>query len=764
MLLNSRQGSRRNSLRSAVLTSSILVAICSSMLDAEVLERVVRFETIAKSGAPVRAAVVILKRTDTIGSELNIPILDGVGTASLPDGSAWAVTVSAPGWWAPPDVVTAGAQSANSSYRLTLWPTGTVHGVIGVANAKDQLPRNLRIHLDNPPLAQAATSIPSGTAAACPVNETGEFTCELPAALIDLTFRTEGYVPVYRWAVRIEAAKDRDLGKLLLRPGASLSGWAILDDGAKVSGARARLQRMVSGNAALPLAARFERIVDESLLDERGFFQLRGIDPGAYTLTIEKQGYAPTVISGMTLYRGSESRLKQTIVLHRPLEITLRITPPLDPSRKPWQYSVLRASELTGSYETTSGSEGSADSGGLVHMPGQTPGHYRFAISDSAENVLARRSFDVTSQTDAHQTISIETIHISGKVTVGERPIKAELWFGGRSGTKHVKSESSADGSYEAILPNAGHWRVQVSASEPRLDSFASTTIDADSKNEAVADLRLADTGIDGQVVDEKGKAVSGAEVAAGISGEVLRARTDPAGNFSFSALPEGTVTLTAEARIQGQSRSSEELKAVLHDGTRFGPVQLKLETSHTINGHVVGAEGPVPGATVSVHTTAPFHESFETATTDLGGRFRIDVPDGATAATAVVSPPGHALRSFDFEINGSPVKLTVPNAGGTLELFYNPPASREPEVLFLSQDGHDVPLSELFRWAVGHGMPIPEQGGLFRIPDMAAAAYRICRVRLAGADPETLRLRHAPASTCKDGYLGLGGTLRLEP
>lgn len=733
-------------------------------MGAEVSERVVRFETVAKSGAPVRAAIVILKRTDRVGSELNIPIVDGFGTVPLPDGSVWAVTVSAPGWWAPPDVVTGGDQSAISPHRLTLWPAGTVHGVIAVANATDQLPRSLRIHLDNPPLAQAATSIPAGAAAACPVNEKGEFTCELPAAMIDLTFRAEGYVPVYRWAIRIEAAKDRDLGKLLLRPGASLSGWASLDDGANVSGARARLQRMVSQNAALPLAARFERIVDESLLDERGFFQLRGIDPGAYTLTIQKQGYAPAIINGMTLYRGSESRLKQTIVLHRPLEITLQITPPLDPSGKPWQYSVLRASELTGSYETTAGSEGSADSGGLVHMPRQTPGHYRFAISDSAENVLARRSFDVTSQADAHQTIAIQAIHVSGKVMIGERPIKAELWFGGRSGTKHVRSESSADGSYEAVLPNSGRWRVQLSASEPRLDSFASATIDPDSKNEAVADLRLADTGIDGQVVDDKGGPVSGAEVAAAISGEVQRARTDSAGNFSFSALPEGTVTLTAEARIHGQSRSSEELKAALHDGTRFGPVELKLEPSHTINGRVVAAEGPVPGATVSVHTMAPSHESSETATTDLSGRFQIDVPDGATAATAVVSPPGHALRSFDFAIDGAPVTLTVPNGGGTLELFYNPPPSQEPEVLFLSQDGHDVPLSELFRWAVGHGMPIPEQGGLFRISDMAAAAYRICRVRLAGADPQALRLRHAPPATCKDGYLSLGGTLRLEP
>ena len=127
----------KNSLKSTVLISFILVGICSSMLAAEVLEREVRFETIAKSGVPVRAAVVILKRTDTVGSELNIPMVDGTGTARLPDGSTWAVTVSAQGWWAPPDVVTGGPQNASSSYRLTLWPTGMIHGLIRVANAKD---------------------------------------------------------------------------------------------------------------------------------------------------------------------------------------------------------------------------------------------------------------------------------------------------------------------------------------------------------------------------------------------------------------------------------------------------------------------------------------------------------------------------------------------------------------------------------------------------------------------------------------------------
>ncbi|MEO1366411.1 MAG: hypothetical protein AAFX50_04495, partial [Acidobacteriota bacterium] len=61
--------------------------------------------------------------------------------------------------------------------------------------------------------------------AACTVSELLELECKAPRGLLDLQLQVADFAPIYRWDLAAE--REAPLGKLVLRPGASISGWIV---------------------------------------------------------------------------------------------------------------------------------------------------------------------------------------------------------------------------------------------------------------------------------------------------------------------------------------------------------------------------------------------------------------------------------------------------------------------------------------------------------------------------------------------------------
>src|SRR5207302_4902349 len=88
-------------------------------------------------------------------------------------------------------------------------------------------PKGFKVRVDVPP---GATKLPGPGSAetACTVAEDGTFACDVPARTLDLSFHAEGFTPAYRWGVKIEKQARRDIGRMLLSQGSSVSGFVAL--------------------------------------------------------------------------------------------------------------------------------------------------------------------------------------------------------------------------------------------------------------------------------------------------------------------------------------------------------------------------------------------------------------------------------------------------------------------------------------------------------------------------------------------------------
>jgi hypothetical protein len=51
----------------------------------------------------------------------------------------------------------------------------------------------------------------------------------VPAATFDFVLSAEGFIPQYRWGLKVLAGKTTDLGTVELKRGASVAGWVEVE-------------------------------------------------------------------------------------------------------------------------------------------------------------------------------------------------------------------------------------------------------------------------------------------------------------------------------------------------------------------------------------------------------------------------------------------------------------------------------------------------------------------------------------------------------
>jgi len=536
-------------------------------------------------------------------------------------------------------------------------------------------------------------------------------------------------------------------------PGASLAGWVVTEDREPLP------EELEVRLAPRSIAGGDTRVTDGMRelaltlqVGEDGFFQFGGIAPGDYVLLVEAPGYATASLAPVEIREASETLLDQPVVLHPPIDLVLEIDPPLDFQRRPWLVSALRASDDTGAFDRRPFHDGAVGEDGRLELPDQTPGLFSLAIRDAEGNVYWRDSFwRVETVADAVRRIELPLVVVRGKVTLGNKPLPAVLWFGGRMGPRRIAVEADDDGLFEGLLPEEGNWWVDVVSTDQDVKRSLWVEVDPDSEGVAEIEIRLPDTEVHGLVLGPNETPEAGAQLVIDDSqGGSVTASADEVGRFRVRGLPPGQLGLVATGRAN-PSASTGAVAAQVQEGATTGPIVLRLIDTRTIEGLVLSGGFPVPGAVVRAMPGSGGLGA--QARTDVAGRFALDLRADATLVHLEVAPPRGGLTAARVDVSGpEEIVLDAGTDPGSLRVLL--PEGEQPPTaeLRLFQDEIQVSGSTLFEWMLGHGAPVlVRETRDFTLPRMAPGAYRLCFGEPAGDVP------------CTSGYLVPGGTLELS-
>jgi hypothetical protein len=684
--------------------------------------------------------------------------------AALPVGSQWTLIADFPGFFAPTSVlqVPRDASTHPLDVQVTLRPAGTLTGKL-VGERKEKLPERLEVRFEPTREALAKKQdIPPGSSP-CAIGSSGDWRCRLPAGRLDVALHPKGFVPQYLWNVEVTAGATSPLGVWKLQRGASVAGWITREDGAPAEKCRVRLEPMTApGRPNDPTLEFLRTVASEVPCQKKGFFQLSGVRPGSYAV-VAQENDAKAQMSPVEVWEGAESRLTLPIVLRRPVDFEVTLSPPADWLGRPWRFEALRANEYRAGWEEPS-FRAEATPEGRVRIPKRSPGRFWMIVYDRLGNqVFSDPHVDLLDPSQPYP-INIDLLWVKGKVRLGDQPVSGRLFFGGRSGAVSIEMSSDADGRFEGPLPKPGSWRVDIEGTEPALRTFAKVEVKKPKGDHASVDIDLPDTKVYGRVVDPSGRPAPGADVTLSSRESTLATKADEKGEFEIRAFPKGASELAAERAAEGGHEVSDSYMFEVSGDAPQGPVVLTLRRNRTIRGRVVAATGPVIGASVNAWATLGGNGVASTLRSGLDGSFELKVPVGTQAVQAIVSPPGGALRAYEVNVSSDAELLfQVETQGGDLVVT---PAKNEPSddrQLAVWQDDIAIPLGMLVRWAEGHGVRFAfQQGREIRIPQLAPGRYTVCFGAAEVVAPSELEAWKSRAK-CASGFLAAASTLDLR-
>lgn len=714
-------------------------------------------------------AQVTLRRPDSaVEAPTKTIRVPGTATFEVEGGAGWTASVAAPGFWSRPGVVV----PTGPETHLELWPAGRVEGELAAAPGMI-VPESLTARFEAVP--GASTPLPRASVV-CPVLQR-RFRCDVPAGLLDLRLRARGFISQYRWGVKVPARRALDVGVLDLRPGASLVGWVQVPGREKAEDCRVELRPQAAGSASSPTDEARHGRIRQAAVSSRGFFELDGMAPGSYRLTVQHPHLATATVGPLGVLFGSETEV-DPIRLQPPIRLEAHLHPATDPYGSRWTVDLLREGAAPGSSESVATSTASAE--GVWRAPGLSPGHYFLRVAGSHNARWAYQALEAVPGM-APVEVDLPVVQVEGEVRLGKEPLEALIWFGGQNGARRIAARSQVDGRFSVALPpQQAPWYVEI-YNQPRAVTARFFDVDVrKSADQPVARVRfeLPDTLVKGRVVDENEQPVPGAFVDAfGSAGPLDQAKSRSAGEkaavpgeFEFRGLRPGTWRLMADAAGGTAGLVSDPRSVELTAGRAEEDLRLVLRRRIELSGEIVDPSGqPVAGADVEglpELASGPYIGWQPHATTDSAGTFTLQLPDSTTAVELTLLAPGFAVRQLRVDPrNTEPLVLTVEQVAGTLVLLYpeapekgdpSPVVRRLRTTLF-----HDyrIPI-DLANWAYLQGVAesVPER---FVVPMLEPGHYVACRA--AGDAPLGAEVAAALAGSCASGDLTPQGELVLQ-
>jgi hypothetical protein len=636
-------------------------------------------------------------------------------------------------------------QDSNPSESGAL-PAGKVRAhVEAIAGEKPLRSLELRLQTSLPHRPK-----PAEVVIACPIKNQ-VLSCATPSGRFDLRLRAEGgFAPIYLWDVAVAAGKETPLGELRLRRGASVSGWVQTAEGGLPShDCRLKLSPASADSGDLKVQDQIEKASLEAQPNEKGFFQIAGVPPGRYELTARQPGYADTLVGPLDVRPDLESQVIDRLTLARPVKFEIALDPPLEPYGSPWRIELSRRSDP--SETPASFLAGKASQEGIWHVPGVAPGTYELSVRGEQKEVWYREFLEIhPGQSDLR--IDLPVLRVEGRILIGKEPLAATLWLSQKGG-RRLRFDSDERGRFNGVLPGEGLWAPKVEMATGKLQvSLEPVEIKPpQGKNLAKVEIRVPDTRLAGQVVDEEGHPLPAAKVfAASAERKTTNPfETDEKGEFSLRGLQPGAWLVKAEL---GDRQSDFQPVSLPTEGE--GPwLRIVARKLQTFEGRIVSVAGPVAGARVLAWP--PFNGQSGAGMADAvsggDGSFHVELPAG----TAL--PPGYAMRLTAVPVSpGQPIEIPVEPQGGTLILDM---PEGGPTPILVHGGVYALPMA-LKMWARMQGGRTPDSGRLV-LSAVEAGPYSVCRGALAvtsmkeGGEP--------PAAACTSGVLAPNGELVLR-
>lgn len=704
------------------------------------------------------------------GEDLEIPARSGETLkVTLPRATSWKVRWDGADLWAPVQVLVVDPSSDPViRQRIPAWSVGELTGTLVLKDDEEEpLPEKVTVRFESHRDPAGRTSpdqepVPESRMD-CPVDAEGRFRCELPATHLDLSVRAEGFVSHYFWDLAISENSSGSLGRLTLQRGASLVGRVEVAEGElQPPKCEVRLvPRDMPGSG--PQGVRLQRTAVTGTVEADGFFHLGPLPAGSYGLEARQPGYAAARLTPIELYERAETRLREPLVLRRPVDVDITLEPAMDWTLNSWRVLVFRQYELTAGSETVY--DGSMPETGVLRLTDQTPGSFTLSIKDSVGNSFLTHDFEVLID-DTLVPIELDLVLVTGRLKLGNEAVAGTLWFGGRHGIQHVQMEANSKGRFTGVLPRAGSWRVEVSAPEVGIESELHTKVG----DRGDVTIQLPDTELTGRVVNAKGKPVPGAEVVVNGTDFVVNERSGEEGEFAVRGFQTGLVEVWARHRSSAGERWSGVQVMPVESSIPAGPVELRLGgTTRELHGRVVSDRGPVAGAQILVEPLEVLTPFTHQAQTKLDGRFTAKVIEDAPWVRLTVLPPGRAFQTFRIQPTDEEIVLKVPEMGGTLEVTWAASDAEDAprSQLVILKEGEVLPNGWLFRWARGHGEDFLTglEAGAARIPQLAAGNYLVCQPTVEAMRRKALEEGdwRGALTDCVAGYLGAGSVLHLQ-
>jgi hypothetical protein len=706
----------------------------------------------------------VVFRPTSSGKPVVIPTkLPGSASADLPLGSQWTLLADFPGYFAATSVVTVFRVAAGSPVRLqvTLRPAATLTGKL-LVEGREKLPDGLEARFEptreGPPKQQG--DLPAGVAP-CAVGPSGEWRCRVPAGRLDLALHPKGFVPTYLWNLSLSAGETKTLEPLKLLRGSSVAGWITREDGTPAEKCRVHLEPAAApGRANDPIQDFLRSVATEVPCQKKGFFQFTAVKSGSYTVTAQEKD-ATAKMSPVNVFEGAESRITVPIVLKRPVDFEVALSPPTDWLGRPWRFEAHRANDYRAGWEEPS-VRAVATPEGTVRIPHQSPGRFWLTVYDQLGNAVFSDPHVDLADPGKPYPITIDLLWIKGRLRMGADPVMARLFFGGRSGGTSIEMSSDKEGKFEGPLPKPGSWRVDIESPELRIK--ASATVEVKPKGEtASVEIDLPDTKVYGRVVDSAGKPAPRAEVTLSSPVSTLVHEADDKGEFELRAFPKGASEISAaRAPGFGEREVSEAYRFEASGDAPYGPVVLTLRQNRTLRGKIISPTGPVVGASVSAWSTLGGDGIATTVRSGLDGGFELKIPVGTETLQAIVSPPGGALKAYELNVTSdAEIVLQVESVGGEILVDLGKKDPSDGRLLALWQEDVGIPVGTLVRWTEGHGTRFL-QGGQVHLPEMAPGTYTVCLGASEVTAPGSMEVWKGKAS-CSSGYLSTASTLNLS-
>ncbi len=670
----------------------------------------------------------------------------------LEPGNRYRVVLEGAGIWAPPFSMEGFPQSGALS--LAASGTGEVKArlVNSTGHPLESWPGRVRVRFQ---LEESPLDVPVSSTFErdCPVTagEGGQrwLACELPEGVLNLRFEAEGFIPSYRWALRVVPGGSIALGDLPLEIGASIVGTVVRADGTSARAAKLVLEPTVGGaGARAALGTRMEALEFRSESGERGWFQLRGVPPGSYELEVRIPGYGSLQVPRLIVSEPLELRLDEPLVVPWFPAATVSVEPAAARGGTPWKVRLFQSGAQS--------REASTDASGAALFPLLPAGDY-LAMIEGEGDFCTTRPVSLSPENPS-VSVDLERVPVVGRITLDGAPLAASLYFGGRHGSESVSMEADRHGEFVGILPREGNWRLEVRSEEPKVRWMSrDVPVEIDSGLGAAELLiELPGTSITGRAIDPDGAPASSAQVILQPEfpeGGVTQTETEADGSFAF--VGQGFGGYQIQAVGSGHRQSGVE-RLQLSGDRPDATVELVLRDQRQVRGRVVSPEGQgIPGARLeAVLADGAMTSNFliPTASTDAAGNFALDLPSGGSWSGVAILAPGYALAVEPIPPESVGSRWTIPvtqGGGGTLVLtgLAGSAGRAFPRVSLNHLWLLDYGL--LASWALLEGTEASPDSLV--LPDLPSGSYRICLPGRGAADD------------CPAGFLSPGGQLTIE-